>query len=412
MQSPVIDDSLNVYVASTTGWIYSLSAQGQLNWELDTKSVHPANLALSGDAIYTATLDSTLLKIQKDSGRELFRTKISEQTGAADSHAILVAGETVLVSCNLVHDAFWSGRPHEYGGGDSLCALAASDGHFLWNYSIATRAGVGTYNAAPAVVGDAVLVSDRTGAVYCLSLADGSERWRAPSPAPGSWTTGGLAVGPSGAVYAPANRGHPSAPQPCFLRALDISNGTLLWSREFHEPANAPPAVGPVCCGKQRGHQGQREMRLAVVVAIGSNPSCTPFGRMGWTEWLELKLGRRPTQQGVVVALSPRDGSTLWSFHLPPSLVGQPAAGITASESCCPDLYGPLSIGADGTVHLNWAGGKTLALKDANGDGKVDAADPLEVSSYDHGLSSQSGTAIAPGLSATSNCRHVLGYLS
>lgn len=407
VSSPVIDDDLNVYIQSSTGWVYALNARGQLRWSFTATSFFPGGLALLDDALYTVTIDGTAFKIDKDTGIEVWNHRVA-LTAPIENHALIAIGSTVLTACNLGPSADptqWPGRPHSYGGGDAVCAIRTTDGSLIWTYSIAESSETTSYNQAPAVVGDAVLFSDRTGGVYSVSLVDGRELWRVPGPFLTSWTTGGLAVGPTGIVYAPANPSHPSKLEPGILRAFDLHSGAVLWSRRFHEGVNAKPAVGAVCCGEQPTHD--RILPLAVVIAVGSNPSCDPLTQ--WS-WLQQQLGLLPKHFGIVYALDAYNGSTIWTFNAPEHT--GPCVGITAGDGCCPDMWGEPTIGADGTVYVNWSGGQTMALRDANGDGKVEPADPLEFSTYKHGLGSQSGTSIAPGLITMSNCKQLLGYLS
>lgn len=145
--------------------------------------------------------------------------------GSAHRAAPRVVGDTVLVA---VKD---EDRPA--GGVD---ALDPADGSLRWRATL--RAGV---KGTPAVHGDVAVAVEVGGDVVGLALADGTERWRAPSPDPlrlfaftDPLVRGGVAV--------VGDLSH--------LRGLDAATGDLLWERRDLAPYQtivqhpAPVVVG------------------------------------------------------------------------------------------------------------------------------------------------------------------------
>mmetsp|Transcript_32624 Transcript_32624/g.44299 ORF Transcript_32624/g.44299 Transcript_32624/m.44299 type:complete len:168 (-) Transcript_32624:97-600(-) len=114
-----------------------------------------------------------------------------------------------------------------------------------------------------------------------------------------------------------------------------------------------------------------------------------------------------------VVALDAETGKTVWSLDLSRKMYAMPNLNVRVpSYGCAPDMFGNPSIGADGTVYISWSGGKVLALRDSNGDGKIDPMDAQEYSSYDHGYGSNGNPAIGPGFMVAPSCNYMIGYIA
>jgi len=395
--SPIIDANLNVFIQSTTGWVYSMDRWGRLRWSFDTTDFNPGNLALLDGILYTATQGGVAWAIDATTGNEVWRRKVAIAF-PSDTHSLVAVGDIVLTACNRFHTLKIFNRSVDFGN-ENVCALHATDGSLKWNYSMTERSNNISYNQQLAVVDNSVVFSDVNGGVYRVSLEEGREIWFEPgvTSTPPSFTTGTLVVGPNDAVYNVFNEGPYFGGQTGWLRVHDIRTGAVLWNRSFHEGVNAAPTVGPTRPGGP----------LAVVVAVGDNAACWPYTR--WTrlkQWLGLE--RWPALHGKILALDALTGETLWSFDAPPW--NNVVAGSTWQDKCCADIWGNLAIDSDGTVYANWSGGKAFALRDANGDGRIDPDDDREVSSYHHGFGSNGITAIAPGLTVVPSCRQIIGY--
>jgi len=254
-----------------------------------------------------------------------------------------------------------------------------------------------------------VIITDSVGGVYAVTLDEGKELWYTPTPVSilesflvygghPMGSTGGSVVGPNDMIFVGFNvlAGVGS------VRALRLEDGSKAWERMFHEEVNTAPAVGYVY-----GHR-----RLAVVVAVGHNSQCLP---LSLSEWFTMKI-RHETgsldpvliKTGVIVALDADTGDDIWAYPL--EHYWDSYAGVAQDDTCCPAMFGSPAIGGDGTVYVNWSGGRHFALRDANSDGRVDAHDPREVQSIHSGFSTNGITAIAPGLTVFPNCRHMVAY--
>lgn len=399
--SPILDEESNVYIQGTSGWAYSLDKNGHLRWEKQTSGEHPGNFAYSNGVLYSGSTDGIAWALDAKTGDEKWKVKIG-LANPADTFSTTVVGDIMLIP---VTPENWRPELHKAdfaipnSGAEELVALSIHDGSEKWRYSVANRSGLIMYNVMPAIVGDAVIFTDYSGGLYKLSLKDGKEIWYEPGANPGTWSTGGMAIGPNNKVYVAANYWIFEA---CngkgILRAHDIHTGKPLWNRTFLQALNAAPAVGPLKPGGP----------LAVVVAAGNNLSPAPFP---W--WLRPLAGLallwfRP--QTPTVAFDAETGDLLWNFELP--LWSFVTHGVTSDALCAPDVYGNPTIGADGTVYVNWSGGKLFALRDANGDGKIDANDASEVQSFSHLEGSNSNSAISPGFLVAVSCKKVIGVLA
>merc|ERR1712048_588470 len=183
-----------------------------------------------------------------------------------------------------------------------------------------------------------------------------------------------------------------------------MKTGKVLWTREFEQGINATPAVGPV----------SPNGKLAVVVAVGNNvrvpdhPWWCPWGDFNARAlWRAMGLMEKsPGMQGDIVTLDAQTGETIWKFTTPKRRKAS-NAGSAWWDLHFPDHWGAPSIGGDGTVYANWSGGISYALRDNDGDGVVNPNDPQEVSCYKHGWSSNSCTAIVPGMVVVGTCRRL-----
>ncbi|CAE8642790.1 unnamed protein product [Polarella glacialis] len=394
--TPIIDGEKNVYIQSTTGWVYSLTSDGKLRWSFETSDANPGNLAFLEGVVYTISQDGTAFAIEAASGKALWQNKVCF-AGSADTHSLVAVPGFVILACSAVE------RPGTVfervvgtvlnasvlSGSTDVCALRADDGQLRWTFRL--RNGIGPkgsglmgYNEMPAVVDGSVVFSDYFGGVYRVSLEDGKEQWYVPGG--GLWfsTAGGVVVGADGRVYVAMNRGRGQG----MLRVHDLSDGAVLWNQTFSEEINAGVAVGP----------SQRDGPTAVVVAVGNNVECAPHtGPPAAVRHAKIQVIDSQTQQ------------LLWGFDLPAS--SAPCAGIVSLfDSCCPDVFGNPTIGIDGSVFVNWSGGFSYALRDANGDGRIDMEDPAEFSSYHHGGGSNGNSAIAPGLVVVPSCWKIFGF--
>lgn len=375
--SPIADGQLNVYIQSTTGWVYSVDRSGVLRWSLELSDHNPGNLALLGTTLYTCSQDGVAWAIDSETGKVAWSRAIGKGC-PDDTYSVTAVGDTVLIPCT----PFNSPKNDTRHGNNAVAALAAADGSTKWIYDMSPHNGLG-YNQMHSIVGDAIYFSDVSGAAYSISLLDGSERWYSPGLPGDLFTTAGLVTGPNGMAYV----GFSDANRKGVLRAHDLATGAVLWAKGFSEGVNAAPAVGPL------------NGRLAVVVAVGDNLECLPE--------VGLEFAAKHAQ---VVVLDATTGELIWSFDAPQWNHVIAGNTLLPTDVCCPDVWGTPTLASDGTVYANWSGGKLFALNDANGDGHIDVQDPLEYSSYHHGKGSNSATLVMPGLTVAAECKALIAY--
>ncbi|CAE7265461.1 bamB [Symbiodinium natans] len=382
--SPLIDADLNVYIQSTSGWIFSLTKDGDLRWSFDLNSEdpqNPGNMALLDGTAFVCTEDGMAWAIDLVEGSERWRQKIATHC-STDAFSVVARKGSILIPCNPAN----GDDPDNMEGSHGLCAVSETDGAPRWTFNL-NRYGSKGYNLAPSVVDGIVYFTDLAGAVYAISEEDGQEVWHHPGSEEATFSTATSVVGPDSRLYNAFNVGEKGGSgTQGVLRCHDLKFGDVVWSKSFPEGINAAPAVGPM---------GAKN-RTAVIVGVGNNPECLPEPVIG------------PTKRAKLFALDAETGQTLWTFTAPEYSLS--CAGNTPAEVCCPSMWSQPTLAADGRVYVNWSGGKFFTLLDANLDGTIDANDPREFSFYHHGKGSNSQTALAPGLMVAAVCNKVLAY--
>jgi outer membrane protein assembly factor BamB len=182
-----------VFVQGTTSWIYALTNDGRPKWQIDLKSA-ASPLAATNATVYVS-IGGDIASVSAP-GQVDWRVPAGPASaGAAIAGGVVVAQE----------------------GGD-LTALSAS-GEQLWTFSPA-----GGLSGDLVSAGGVVYAGSRSGSVYAIGAANGSELWQIDSPAP---VVAGPVVGESGAIFFGSDK----------LYALG-SNGALIWT------AAAPVSFG------------------------------------------------------------------------------------------------------------------------------------------------------------------------
>eukprot|EP00913_Durusdinium_trenchii_P035857 g33554.t1 len=99
--SPVIDADSNVYIQSTSGWIFSLNREGKLRWSFDLNSEdpqNPGNMALLDGTAFVCTEDGVAWAIDLVAGLERWRRKIATHC-STDPFSITAGGGGDLDEC-------------------------------------------------------------------------------------------------------------------------------------------------------------------------------------------------------------------------------------------------------------------------------------------------------------------------
>eukprot|EP00415_Alexandrium_ostenfeldii_P001251 UN1251 len=268
----------------------------------------------------------------------------------------------------------------------SFCAMVrglnAKNGQQLWEFKPDTP----TWNFGASFPGDGTLVfQDMEGKAYRLKIQTGELIWKVGGNR-GTWTDGTLTLGPDNVVYAVATkdwqgRGHKYSKGD--LWAYQLSDGKLLWHKDTNRVPNVAPGVGKL----------YKKDKFSVVQATGQQV---------------LKGG-----DTYVEAFDAATGEFQWKFDGPLQKGDYQAGdleGVKLREAvitrgmCLPNPWSAPTIDAAGTVYIANQDGVFFALRDVNGDGKVEGPD--EVSSYD-ALGSFAGSAapsLAPGMVVVASC--------
>jgi len=322
----------------------------------------------------------------------------------------------------------------------------ATDGSFLWNFT----PDAGVWNFLPYFVGDGTIVfQDWDGGAYRLKASDGEVVWRVGGGDGGTWTDGGPALGENGVLYTVKSKaGQLLAPFgfPGGLRAFRVSDGTVLWEKEFEQTPYTYPVVGhlqeggPLAVVTGIGSLGFFPLRLLILIyaALGGvlgqlwpvlfcccfRGTCFQRCR-GWLKQVCLAailgpllfpclalLFTKKEFKHSIEAFDAETGSLLWRYDMPPWR-WYAAAGDEEGMSlryelgrtpiCLPLASSYPTLDAQGILYIGHMDGKLYAVQDRDGNGHIE--EESEVCSYDTGGSfSTAGPSIVPGMLAVTTC--------
>lgn len=409
-----IDADYNVYVSSHNWIVKHDGATGEILWRYWPRGSIPDNVALYGDRVYGDSHQGFFYALDMKTGREIFHTKV----------ATAICGDTGSVS---VHDGVMLGGVDPLKGGEMcgrIVAANATDGNVLWSF----KPDNPVWNIMLQFPDDGTTVfQDFTGRVYRLRLADGSLVWK-NGGFPNSWTDGTQLLY-EGIVYAVSNNGCGGPDCHGALTAYRLADGAKLWSADTPRPANAFPAVGRLGEGKS----------LSVVMPVGQQPSCeaniifVPYRHLmpGALVWLLhnffIWLGdsaryifKNPVLPTDLIVYDAATGQRQWHWK-GPTWYRQQCPGdeedfffryqARTRAACCPNTWGGPRVSKDGTIFVGNQNGDFLAIKDKNGDGRIE--EESEVRRYDTGAAfSGPGSAHAPGMIAVASCDTVFVFRS
>eukprot|EP00747_Dinoflagellata_sp_TGD_P207161 gnl/TRDRNA2_/TRDRNA2_80761_c1_seq1.p1 gnl/TRDRNA2_/TRDRNA2_80761_c1~~gnl/TRDRNA2_/TRDRNA2_80761_c1_seq1.p1 ORF type:complete len:326 (+),score=34.50 gnl/TRDRNA2_/TRDRNA2_80761_c1_seq1:116-979(+) len=282
--------------------------------------------------------------------------------------------------------------------------------------------------------GDGTWLSmDIHGGLFRRKLQDGEIVWHSSPTLPMettnySYTDGGMIIGPDDIVYSCSNYFFADPWMPGVLRAVKLSDGKELWHQDLPHPCVSWPAS-----------DGTK-----VVVPVGALPSSTPvsYYSPGWmpesiretirkkVHEFSLLLGDYqcwlwgcPTRPIEVYAYESKTGQRLWALtdlepwrqfaakgdeeHLEVRLPHKPMRPV-----CGPASWSAPTIDGEGTVFAAAMDGWLYAIRDVNGDGKIDVnTEELDRLNMD-AASLHPGTSFAPGMMAFASCDgvHVFKY--
>ncbi len=225
----------------------------KLKWQVNTGSAQTAffSPALDGENVFVAAADGQLMRIDRATGRVQWQVvsgkKLSGGVGAGDNLVLVGTAKGQVLAYDQTGKLLWQselsseilaapkvaeGIVVARTGDGKVFGLSAEDGKTRWVYqravpalSLRTAAGILIHRGA-------VFVGFAGGKLVALSLSSGNVGWEATVALPKGATeleriadVSSTPVTDGRNVYAVAYQGK--------VVSLDITNGTLIWSRDI-----------------------------------------------------------------------------------------------------------------------------------------------------------------------------------
>jgi len=286
--------------------------------------------------------------------------------------------------------------PDLVGGNLQIVALNGTDGHVLWRWTVPD--GKSVYNWIGSFVDGppSIVFSNNEGRPYRIRLCDGTMLWEGPTTVPSDkpwqldFSTGGLIVGPNGVVYGTSNFKNATG-KFGLLSAFNITNGEVLWRRPQAMAANNAPSVGKLSSGGP----------LSVVIAIGENANFPDPVAEALGHYID---GSPVAWPSALIAVDAATGEpTGWGWAPPPHRRPQAEGDHFPNHICLPDAWSNGAIDGSGTVFIGHMSGHIFAVRDADGDGRIDE-DEGEVAKFYGGRCYQGSPGLAPGMLVSTPC--------
>jgi len=406
--NPLIDSQRNVLILTENG-LFKLDPQGTIIWVYFPPTLSLMNIVpcIMDDVVYGMAMDATVYALDLWTGKELWRRRhalnAGPDTAYVDAHdGILLAGVDMSLP---------------YGGGNlRVLGMNTSDGDLLWEF----RIDLPSWNFNPLFPGDGSFIfMDVSGGVHSVEHRSGKPRWYAPVPPhwAHSFTDGGVMLDPLGKVaFACSNNGHDKNG---IMRAYRIEDGKRLWEKPLPTGCSSWPVIA------RTGDWGVLPAGHFVDTPLCMHlPNWLPINVKAFIHRLDMFLGDRMrllaplTDKKVrdvhteIMAFNTTTGVTLWSYRTPDWLRlaarGDDEGLIPRTSSgrnpiCLPTSWGTPTLSGDDTVYVGHVSGILYAVKDHNGDGRIDP--DTEVSTFDmQAAPLPNNPAWAPGMMAVASC--------
>mmetsp|Transcript_118334 Transcript_118334/g.382000 ORF Transcript_118334/g.382000 Transcript_118334/m.382000 type:complete len:486 (+) Transcript_118334:67-1524(+) len=407
--TPLIDDKKNIYLGTQSGRIWKFDQDGRMLWYWKSpRGNTPTVSSIMDGVLYGNTVSGFVFALDMNTGIEKWTVPISAST-AGDTACVFALNGTIISATR---------QPGQYDGQNNMVVALNTDGSTRWTFKHVWP----SFNFQASSPGDGTLVfQDHFGGIYRLGLDDGRLIWESGviDRQPHFFTTGATIVGPNGLVYCASNYHNAMG----IIHVYRLSDGAPVWRKDMGTQVNQAVAFG-----KLAGSD-----RPAVVTGIGENPgypwvlrlpAWVPLTVKGWINSLSHRAAGWPTWlwqthvlPAFLVALDAETGEHRWTFTPPPfmrpSCEGDesmlPERGVAASQVtdyvgdsiCLPDDWAQAVIGGDGTTYAGHQDGRLYAVRDANGNGKIEAD---EATSYYFGAAFQGSQGLAPGMLAVAPC--------
>jgi outer membrane protein assembly factor BamB len=203
------------------------------SWRFDAGGRINGGLAIVGDTLYAGTFAPSVIALDRDTGKLLWRTPMPNvvmTTPVVADGLVIVGTGRDNVAVQNAHTLIWGVR-----GGDEIAALDASTGHVVWTYKT-----VGEDMPSPALVTigsrDAVVFANGDDRVRALDVRTGHPIWSTPVL---GVSTMASAAASNGVVYVLAGVAA-GMHRPDHLYAVRASDGHILWAAPYGNADDSP----------------------------------------------------------------------------------------------------------------------------------------------------------------------------
>lgn len=285
----------------------------RLRWMAPLGDKINGGLAISGGTVYAVSFDKKLYAIDEQTGAVRWTAQadnILMSTPVLQNGTVIVgSGKDGFLKPDDYMSQIW-GRPQ----GDDVYAFSTNDGRLLWKMHT-----VGQNMPSPAISGDTAILANGDLHAYAIDLANGKPRWTADLAGVPTMSS----VNVSGGV-AFVSTCH-NAPYVCETRAIDVRDGTVVWTN----------SIGGSDCAPTVDH--------GRVFVNGSRDEDSRFHTGGVL---------------IIAAIDERTGKTLWTYHTRPG----PYTYLTSRER---QIAG---TAADGVLYQPLGNAnEVIALREQNG---------------------------------------------
>lgn len=268
-------DDNAVYIASTDGALYKIDKEsGEQIWRYDSGSMLLASPLVRGKDIFLAASEGSVVKLDSESGQQIWRGTIPQ--GAVSMP--VVSGSNLIVSTMSGKVSTFDVRDGEKGWEINLKAPVVSN---------------------PTVYGDRVFLSTRAGDIHSVQLRNGKELWRANLDGP-IVSTPAMAAD---SMYVGTQTGT--------FYSIDIESGQSMWEHQINRGIISGAVIvftSVIFCGQDKWlyscekYDGRLRWKAAVKGTVQSAltsaaQSVIAVSREGWMQGFDSETGHMKWQK-------------------------------------------------------------------------------------------------------------------
>lgn len=328
-----------LYTGNDAGVLHALDPRGNVRWKIETGKPIKARPAVIGDSVYLSSDNGFMYRLDKRTGRELWRASIDRGSPARISPAE-EGSRWDRYGSSIVSD---QSRLYVASRDKRLYAIDAATGKEAWSI-----AADDMMTATPALYRDLVVFADFAGKVRAVSAADGAQRWVYDALLP---VAGDIVIADDRVLV--GSRTYE-------LIALDAATGTEQWKHYYwFSWIESPPVVrdGVIYTGSSDATHA-----YAIDLATGKLRWKTPVPGWAWSRPAlsdDLVItgtagaGAYPgSRSGSLVALDRKTGAVRWLYLDPPDkavVESKKGWGFGASPVIADDVV--YAVDLNGRVH-------------------------------------------------------------